>query len=157
MCPQWGRLGFDSWVVKIPWRRAWQLTPVFLPGEPPWTWEPGGLQSMGSQRVRHHWATKHLWYSDRLLCSFDIPSSLFSFLHFWICPCFLAIQNHSGSSCIIPMPSLESITFSANPKISSIRQWYLETKTTLTNCYCGVTSSRTSQQTGLTEFILLII
>ena len=24
---------FDSWVGKIPWRRAWQPTPVFLPGE----------------------------------------------------------------------------------------------------------------------------
>ena len=24
---------FDPWVGKIPWRRAWQLTPVFLPGE----------------------------------------------------------------------------------------------------------------------------
>ena len=27
------RAGFDPWVRKIPWRRAWQLTPVFLPGE----------------------------------------------------------------------------------------------------------------------------
>ena len=26
-------------------------SPVFLPGESPWTKEPGGLQSMGSQRV----------------------------------------------------------------------------------------------------------
>ena len=25
--------GFDPWVRKIPWRRAWQSTPVFLPGE----------------------------------------------------------------------------------------------------------------------------
>ena len=25
--------GFDPWVGKIPWRRAWQPTPVFLPGE----------------------------------------------------------------------------------------------------------------------------
>jgi len=25
--------GFDPWVRKIPWRRAWQRTPVFLPGE----------------------------------------------------------------------------------------------------------------------------
>ena len=32
---------------KIPWRRAWQFTPVFLPGEPPWTEEPTGLQSRG--------------------------------------------------------------------------------------------------------------
>ena len=27
------RRGFDPWVGKIPWRRAWQPTPVFLPGE----------------------------------------------------------------------------------------------------------------------------
>ena len=42
----------DPWVGKIPWRRAWQPTPIFLPGESPWTEEPGGLQSTGSQRVR---------------------------------------------------------------------------------------------------------
>ena len=24
---------FDPWVRKIPWRRTWQSTPVFLPGE----------------------------------------------------------------------------------------------------------------------------
>ena len=53
----------ETWVQplvgKIPWRRAWQPTPVFLPGEFPWTEEPGGLQSMGLQRVGHDWATKH--------------------------------------------------------------------------------------------------
>ena len=27
------RHGFDPWVEKIPWKRAWQPTPVFLPGE----------------------------------------------------------------------------------------------------------------------------
>ena len=27
------RCGFDLWVGTIPWRRAWQPTPVFLPGE----------------------------------------------------------------------------------------------------------------------------
>ena len=27
------RQGFDPWVRNIPWRRAWQPTPVFLPGE----------------------------------------------------------------------------------------------------------------------------
>ena len=44
---------FSPWVGKILWRRAWQPTPVFLPGESLWTEEPGGLQSMGSQRVGH--------------------------------------------------------------------------------------------------------
>ena len=27
------RPGFDPWVRKIPWRRKWQLTPVFFPGK----------------------------------------------------------------------------------------------------------------------------
>ena len=45
------RPGFDPGVRKIPWRRAWQPTPAFLPGESPWTEEGGGLQSMGLQRV----------------------------------------------------------------------------------------------------------
>ena len=27
------RHGFNSWVRKIPWRRKWQPTPVFLPGD----------------------------------------------------------------------------------------------------------------------------
>ena len=40
---------FDPWVGKIPWRRKWQPTPVFLPGEShrerslgvysPWSWK----------------------------------------------------------------------------------------------------------------------
>ena len=42
-----------SLVGKIPWRRAWQPTPVFLPGESLQTEKPGRLQSMGSQRVGH--------------------------------------------------------------------------------------------------------
>ena len=44
---------FDPWVKKMPWRRTWQPTPAFLPGESPWTEEPGGLQSIRSQRVGH--------------------------------------------------------------------------------------------------------
>ena len=34
-CPsrRWKRHAFDPWVRKIPWRRAWQPTPVLLPGE----------------------------------------------------------------------------------------------------------------------------
>ena len=53
------RRKFDPWVRKSPWRRKWQSTPVFLPGKSPWTAEPGGLQSLGSQRVRHDFATGH--------------------------------------------------------------------------------------------------
>jgi len=33
------RIGYTP--VFFPWRRAWQPTPVFLPGESPWTEELG--------------------------------------------------------------------------------------------------------------------
>ena len=32
-CRRCNRLGFEPWVRKVPWRRAWQRTPVFLLGE----------------------------------------------------------------------------------------------------------------------------
>ena len=32
-CRRQKRLRFNPWVGKIPWRRAWQPTPAFLPGE----------------------------------------------------------------------------------------------------------------------------
>ena len=32
-CRRHKRHGFNPWVRNIPWNRAWQPTPVFLPGE----------------------------------------------------------------------------------------------------------------------------
>ena len=32
-CRRHKRLRFDPWVGKIPWRRVWKPTPIFLPGE----------------------------------------------------------------------------------------------------------------------------
>ena len=59
---QYGRPGFDPWVWKemethcsiLGWRISW-------------TEEPGGLQSMGLQRVRHDWVTNTLHPQTRLL------------------------------------------------------------------------------------------
>ena len=42
-------------VETISQRGQWQPTPVLLAWKIPWTEEPGGLQSMGSHRVRHDW------------------------------------------------------------------------------------------------------
>ena len=49
--PAMQETGVCSLGWKIPWRRARQPIPVFLPGESPWTKEPGGLQSIGSKRI----------------------------------------------------------------------------------------------------------
>ena len=48
------RFGLDPWVRKIPWRRKWQPTPLFLPGE-----SHGQRSLVGcspwNHRVRHDW------------------------------------------------------------------------------------------------------
>ena len=48
---------WETWVRSLGWEdplEEWQPTPVFLLGESQWIEEPGGLQSMGSQRVEHN-------------------------------------------------------------------------------------------------------
>ena len=55
------RVGQDSaaslWLFTfLHWRRQWQPTPVFLPGESQGQGEPCGLPSMGLHRVGHHWS-----------------------------------------------------------------------------------------------------
>ena len=56
ICLKFGRPVFSPWVGKICWRRAWQPTPVFLPGESAWTEEAHGLES---QRIGYNRGTKH--------------------------------------------------------------------------------------------------
>ena len=52
----------------------------------PWTEEPGGLQSIGSQRVRHDWVTKHTHNTHLILIvvgdSLPVVPQLY-FLPFW--------------------------------------------------------------------------
>ena len=43
---------FDPWVRKIPWRRKWQPTPIFLPGESHAQKSLGGLQSVESDMTK---------------------------------------------------------------------------------------------------------
>ena len=99
------------WVVKIPWRRAWQITPVFLPGESPWKEEPGGLQSMGSkesdttERLRMHTHTHtHTHYTNLYESLFKIFWITFEFSHkaFQI----LNIKNNVFTYSPLSVPSL---------------------------------------------------
>ena len=52
-CRRYKRHRFDPWVGKIPWRRARQPTPVFLPGESHGQRSLVGCSPPESQRVRH--------------------------------------------------------------------------------------------------------
>ena len=47
ICLECGRPGFDPWVGKIPWRRKWQPTPVFMPGKSHGLRSPVGYSPWG--------------------------------------------------------------------------------------------------------------
>ena len=66
---------FNPWVQKIPWRRKWQPTSVFLPGKSHRQEKTGGLWSTGSQESdtteqlnHHHGNLKLLSVIEFLIC-----------------------------------------------------------------------------------------
>ena len=64
------RQGFNPWVRKIPWRRAWQPTPVF-PGE-----------SHGQRSLVGSWGCKELEMTEQLNKN-EIMHGIFE----WVCMC----------------------------------------------------------------------
>ena len=79
------RPGFDPWVLKILWRREWQPTPGFLPGESTWTEEPGRLQYLGSQNVRHNWMTFTSLQHNQAVAN-DFQGLIWMFWVCWLSP-----------------------------------------------------------------------
>ena len=56
VCLRCRRPRFSLSVRKTPWGREWLPAPVFFAWRMPWTEEPGRLQPMGLQKIRHNWA-----------------------------------------------------------------------------------------------------
>ena len=83
----------DIWVQSLgqeyPLEKEMATHSITLAWKIPWTEEPGRLQSMGSLRVRHHWATS---------------LSLFTFMHWrrkWQpTPVFLPGESHGWQSLV---------------------------------------------------------
>ena len=101
-----GDLGWIPGLGRSPGGRAWQPTPIFLPGKSPWTEEPGGLQSMGSQRVGQDWdwVTKHSTAPSRsTICT--LPTYLDGVTispHIALAFLFLCVQNIFFASDLNP-------------------------------------------------------
>ena len=58
ICLKCRRRRFDPWVRKIPWRREWQPSKVFLLGKPHRQRSLAGYNPWGHKRVEHDLATK---------------------------------------------------------------------------------------------------
>ena len=66
--PRWQRICLqcrcNPWVRKIPWRREWLPSPVFLPRKSHGQASLVGLQFTGSQRDGHNWATNNFYFNN---------------------------------------------------------------------------------------------
>ena len=62
--------GSDPWFRKIPWRRAWHSTPVFLPGESHGLRNLAGYSSQGHSQTQLKWLSAH----TRTLCEHSSES-----------------------------------------------------------------------------------
>ena len=101
-CQCWRHMrhSFNSWVRKIPWRRAWQPTPVFLPRESHGQWILVGY-SPQRHRVGHdgsdlacthkHW---RLMSIDRLLCAREMTYSKCQYREAPFFNPFYRLENH---------------------------------------------------------------
>ena len=81
-----GNAGDQGWTPesgRVPWRGKWQPTHVAA-WKIPWKFqfikEPEGLQTMGSQRVRHDWALSCT--SSRMVHDISLLSST---IIYWVC------------------------------------------------------------------------
>ena len=75
ICLQPRRPRFHPWVGKIPWRREWQPTPVFLPGESQGQRSLVGYSPRGCKDSDKTEAAEHA-------CTHAIPSYRFIFIYF---------------------------------------------------------------------------
>ena len=73
------RREFYPWVRKIPWRRKWQLTPVFLPGKFHEQRSPAGYTPWGHKEMDATKATERAHTHARFrLSSKDIRGGAFT-------------------------------------------------------------------------------
>ena len=75
-CRRYRRCEFDLWVGKILWRRKWQPTPIFLPGE-----SHGQRSLLGYSPWGPKSRTRLKWFSMFLLTQ-GLHTSLFLFIFF---------------------------------------------------------------------------
>ena len=98
--------GWDGWMASL---TQWTWISVSS-GNWWWTGKPGVLQSLGSQRVRHDWATNPYFFL--FVFAYQVFMSLYYFFynplfHFFLF--FLAIKKNSFESVLMRWIKLEPI------------------------------------------------
>ena len=84
-CLQCWRPGFNPWVGKIPWRRKWQPTPVFLPGKSNGQrslvgYSPWGRKELDTTKQLHLYFFHYVFQ----ILSFPIGQHCYLFHRWWL-------------------------------------------------------------------------
>ena len=117
------RCGFNPWVRKTPWRRKWQPTQVFLPGNSQGQRSLVGNSPWGHKRLGHDWVIKQHPITTLCLNStlcfaleevlFLLPLDLYTCLSFCLkCP-----------ACPLSSPSHSCVTSSQKPQLPGYGWW----------------------------------
>ena len=121
-CRIFKRRGFDPWVGKIPWRRTWQPTPVFLPGKSHEQGSLAGYSPWGCRRVGHDLATQQQEQKSPnvgvILYSLILPKPSCLTLQKAAHPCYPASKSKSQD----PNPHSEFRIVSLFAKIRTSRE-----------------------------------
>ena len=113
---------FDPWDGKIPWRRAWQPTPVFVPGESHGQRNMEGYSPWG-HRVRHDWVTN----TFTLLLPDLFPEITISFAWgtSWAWECFWRFSGDSNVQPSFRLTALSPCSGAACGHLLKLRFWLL--------------------------------
>ena len=99
-CRRCKRWEFNLWVRKIPWRRAWQPSPVFLPGESQGQrnlvgYSPGGRTEGASHNLACHHTPLHT-----LACP-PMPLHTLTWTHMLFMPSHVLTHSRTFSHTLI--------------------------------------------------------
>ena len=101
--------GTQVWSVgwEAPLKKRMAIHSSVLPWRIPWTEEPSGLWSMGSQRVRHDWAWAHLFIC---LCQVLVATCRIFFFNCDVRTLSCSVQTQfsaleAPSDCLLPLTS----------------------------------------------------
>ena len=116
-CRRHKRWGFSPWIGKIPWRRVWQPSPAFLPGESHGQRSLGGYSPWGRKESdtteRLHFTNS--WYTERAY-------SWKHYLNGWIWETMSQRENQNYS-CIVTSPIFHN--FAPSTSISELLYFYV--------------------------------
>ena len=111
-CRKCKRHGFDPWIRKIPWKKAWQSTPVFLPGE---FHGQRSLVGYSPQSRKESDTTEQLTFPHIHFMNIGACPQVDLMLTYSDFPCLFAQASEEGSP-----PSVYQKTCSVDPEMLSL-------------------------------------